>query len=256
MRLGKITSITCASGSSFSLPRSAWTTRLTDWRFRSSREARRLGIVALLQRGQLGLESLDLRTAADAAQLEAPQGQPEPLLLPVDGADVPRLDPPDLAPRRLAAGKARPHHLPALLGPARDDPPAVAHLLERADQHAPLGPLDHGEVGGIRRSGDLALRHPLEVRAVQVPVGDLELDAVLPALVGNRLAIDDLTGQDGAVRQRHPRDVLRPEEAQAVHQDERDEPGHEDERQRERPARQPDERLTAAPEPLSRSAHR
>src|SRR6185369_8248756 len=113
-------------------------------------EARGLGIVALLQRSQLGLKGLDLRTPADAAQLEPPQGQAEPLLLPVDGADVPRLDPPDLAPRRLAAGEARPDHLPALLGPARNDPPALAHLLERADQHAPLGALDDGQVGRIR----------------------------------------------------------------------------------------------------------
>ena len=202
MRLGKITSMTWASGhllvlASVGLDHEAQPTAASGAR-RAARPRHRSAACSGASSAWSASTSGPPRTPL---QLEPPQGQAEPLLLAVDGADVPRLDPPDLAPRRLALGQARPDHLPALLA-ARSaiDLPALAHLLERADQQAPLGALDHGHVARIRRVRRSGSRRSTEVRAVEVAVGDLQLDAVLPGLAGNRLALDDLAGQDRAVR--------------------------------------------------------
>ena len=53
MALGKRTSTTCASGSSFSLPPSAATTTLIVWLFAELAEPRLLDPVALLERRDL-----------------------------------------------------------------------------------------------------------------------------------------------------------------------------------------------------------
>src|SRR2546426_366868 len=74
---------------------------------------------------------------------------PHPRLLVIDRADVALLAAPDLPPHRLGLGAPRPDHRPARRGARRHDLPRVAHLLDRPDEEAPLGALDHRDVGGV-----------------------------------------------------------------------------------------------------------
>src|SRR5207249_7758034 len=96
----------------------------------------------------------------------------------------------------------------------------LTHFLDGPNQEAPLRTLHHDDVGRVVPPGDRGLVRPLEVGAVEVAVGDLELDPVLAGLPRDRLALDQLSGERVAVGEREPYDVVRPEEAEAVDHDE------------------------------------
>src|SRR5438105_3279844 len=154
-----------------------------------------------------------------------------------------------LAGRLIALGQP-------LLGPGRDGAAALANLLDRSDQEPPLRALHHHDVPGILPARDRAFVHPLEVGTVEVAIGDLELDAISTGAVRNRLALDQETGCRPAVREREAYDVARPEEAEAVGDDESQQAEHQHESERQCAARQPDEGLPAAPELPRPAAHR
>jgi hypothetical protein len=229
MWLGNRTSMICASGSSFSF------------------QPCRLRLVLLLQRSEPGLEGVDLGSGDGPLQLERLQPEADLLLLVVDPADLPCLDPPDLAPDpghvRQPALDLRPR-----LGARGNRTAAIPQLRDSPDQRAPFGPLDQRDIGGIRARGDLTLVYPAKIGAVDVPVAHLELHPILAGAPRHRLPLRDLAGQDRAVGQGRPQHAARPEEAEAVVEDQRHQPRHHQQGDRQRPSREPDERLATPPE--------
>ena len=117
----------------------------------------------------------------------------------VDRADLALLQPLDVAARVGRARQPPPHLGEAGHGPAGQDPAALADLLDGPDQEAPFGPLDDDHVRRVVAPGNLGLVHPLEIGAVEVAVGDLQLHPILPGLGGHRLAVDQLARQRLAV---------------------------------------------------------
>src|SRR5437773_669066 len=131
---------------------------------------------------------------------------------------------------------------------ARDDGAALLEGGDAADEESPLAALDHRDVGRALAPHDGGLVHPDEVGAVEIAIGDLELDPPRLAPAGDPLAIGEGTGQHLAVRERDAHHLGGPEEAGGVADDDRDEADDHDEGGGERAAGQPDEGLAAAPE--------
>jgi len=71
-------------------------------------------------------------------------------------------------------------------------------------------------------------------------------------IIGNEM----LAGHDLAIRERQPHHALGPEEPEAIVENEPDEPGHQQERDRQRPSGEPDEGLAPPPRLRQPRAHR
>ena len=252
MAFGKYRSTTWASGSSFCLPPSAVTTMLAICRARSSPSRAACAWYWASSLASSSPRARACRTLERALTLELSEPEPDALLPVVDRPDVVGLDRPDLA-TSLSGLREEVPELPLVGDRAgQDDRPRLAHLPDGADQRAPLGPLDDRDLRRSRSTAHLALVDPHEISAVEVAVGDLQLDAVLSRLPRNRLALDDLAGDDLPVAQRQPRHGRGPEEAETVHQDEADQSRDHQEGQAQRAPGDPDERLAGPPETLHR----
>ena len=158
-------------------------------------------LVAFLQARHLALDRLDLGAVRDPAELEPAQAQAHLLLAVVDGPDVRALDSSELGSLPGRVRQASADLVPGRRA-ARDHPVPLPHRGDRADEMTPLGPLDDGHVRRRLAARDLRLVDPHEVAAVQIPVGDLQLEAVGPGRPRNALAIDHGTGERLAVLQR------------------------------------------------------
>src|SRR5206468_12231706 len=97
------------------------------------------------------------------------------------------------------------------------------------------------------------LGYPGVVGAVEIAIGDLELDPPRLAPAGNPLAIGEGTGQHLAVRERDAHHLGGPEEAGGVADDDRDEADDHAEGGGERAAGQPDRSEEHTSELQSRS---
>ena len=214
-----------------------------------SRQSRFLRGVARLERGHARLQGLHVGPARHALELESAQPETDVLLLVVDRADITALDASD-----IAAQACRLRQPPLELADPwrRAGRAPLADLLHGADQPAPLGALDHDHVGGNLAPGDLRLVGPHEILAVEIAVGDADLDAVLAGFPRDTLARGDRPGEHLAVLERDAHDRRGPEEAERADDDDADQPGHHDERHRQRTSREPDERLATAPERFHR----
>src|SRR3990172_7784954 len=184
----------------------------------------------------------------DAAQLETLEREAGLLLGVVDRADLALLDRPDLPAEPRRGGQAPAQLRQRRAGPGGDHPAAVAELRERADQEPPLGALDDRHVRRILAARDPRPAPPDEGGTVEGAGRHLGLDPVLAAAIRHGLALPHDPGEHAAVGERQAHDVLRPEEAEAVHEDERHEADDQEEAQGECAAGQPDERLAAPPE--------
>src|SRR5262249_40096802 len=146
-------------------------------------------------------------------ELEALHLQSNLFLRVIDGANVALLDRADGPTQPRGFGEPRLDRGPRRRA-AGDDGSTIAELVHGADEHAPLGTLDHGHVGRIRPPGDLALVDPDEIGAGEVAVTDLQLDAMLAGGAGHRLSLHHLSRERLAVREGEPNDVGRPEESE------------------------------------------
>ena len=219
-------------------------------------EPRLLRGKAGLELRHLALDRVQLGPGGDAFALEPLDLEAELLLGEIDGPDLPRLDAANLGPQPRRIGQPLPNLGPRRLRTLGHHRVALAHLCERADQEAPLRPLDDGDVRRIVPTRHLCFVHPLEVRPVEVTVGDFQLDTVLVELPGDDFAVRQLAGHDLAIRERQAHHALRPEEPEAIVENEPDEPGHQQERDRQRPSGEPDEGLAPPPRLRQSRAHR
>ena len=158
------------------------TTTLADWRFRSSPSRPSSPSYCCCSGASWAWSASTSgpcrgRRAARAAR----RPEPDLLLLLVDGADRPpsRSAGSPAATRAAPGSRSRTSSQLLLRRPTAIGCPPSRTSLSVPISSAPLGALDHRHVGRILSGADLALVHPLEVGAVQVAVGDLELDAVL-----------------------------------------------------------------------------
>src|SRR5450759_970930 len=211
-------------------------------------------LVAALELGLLGL----IRDAAPCEtgillELGAPEREPIPLEGGVDGPNVLLLGLPQLfeGGTELFLQVPQPRE-PSGVG-AAEHLVSTPDVLQESMKIAVLLALDEERVRGRIRPDDVFLLDPAKVESVQVPIRDLHADAHRRRLllrVRHGFARKDLAEHFPAVLRLDLDEGVRPEEAEAPHGDEREQPENEQQRDRQARAGEPDHRLALPEEEL------
>ena len=145
-----------------------------------------------------------------------------------------------------------------------DDPARHIERENRADEDAPFLTLDQHQPVGTGARGDVVIRHPFKIIAVEIIIADAVKRAVGKAAIGDDLIALSLrqrrqgccrgaiafgaqgfTGDDAAFNRCHDFQGLGPESRKAVPEDEAEEAGDHQQTEGERAAHGPDHRFAA-----------